>query len=321
MNGKIVTQLLHSRGMALWVSLMAVILLAVTRAYDPEPIPVSPLPSTGAIASVIGFVLLLLTAALLHFTNKRFNMLRSDTLLPVTLFMSMSVAIPYLDVTLSVNNTIAPVTMCCAFLLFTTYGDTSPQRRIFLIMTILSAMAMITVTFVYLVPVFILGCMQMRTFNLRTILAIFMGLVTPWWIAIGSGLMSISDIEWPRLSAVTIDGVSWPVITLLSTSAFTIISGIIFTSANIMKVYSYNSRARAFNGFFTLLLLATVLLTIIDFNNLTRYLSLLMAMTSYQASHYFVIHRSAPRGWIVIVTFMAIYWITFIWYSWIMPST
>lgn len=256
---------------------------------------------------------------LLHFTNKQFNMLRSDTLLPVSLFISMSVAIPYLDITLSINNTIAPVTLGCAFLLFTTYGDPAPQRRSFLVMCILSAMTMVSAAFLYLIPVFILGCVQMRTFNFRTILAIIMGLVTPYWIALGSGIMSADDIEWPSISTVTLDSTTWPIVTLLGVTALTIIAGIIFTSANIMKVYSYNSRSRAFNGFFTLLLLATAILTILDFNNLTRYLPLLMAMTSYQASHYFVIHYTAPRGWIAIATFMALYWIIFIWYTWIMP--
>ncbi|MDE6403238.1 MAG: hypothetical protein K2K86_05465, partial [Muribaculaceae bacterium] len=106
-------------------------------------------------------------------------------------------------------------------------------------------------------------------------------------------------------------------LTLLGVSALVIITGICFTSANLIKVYSYNAQVRALNGYYTILFLATVVLTLIDFNNLISYLPLLMAMTAYQASHFFTTRNSGRHNWIGIVILMAVSWSLFAWYTWI----
>lgn len=319
MTSKAITHFLHSRSLALWCLAAAIVLLTAAHYNNLAPLILTSVYYTSVWAMAVSMAATVLTAILLHYTNKRFNILRSDTALPVSLFLSMIVAIPYLDVTMWSGTAVAPAVMACAFMLFDTFGETSPQRTVFLIMAILSLLALFTAVYLLFIPVFILGCFQMRIMTLRTLLAIILGLITPPWIALGFGILSPGDITLPHFHTAVIDLDTMPVLTLLAVTALTVIIGFGFTAANIMKVYSYNSRSRAFNGFYTLLLLATALFTIIDFYNLASYLPLLMAMTGYQASHYFVLHSNAPRGWIGIVTLMAIYWLIFIWYTWIMP--
>ena len=91
----------------------------------------------------------------------------------------------------------------------------------------------------------------MRIFNFKTFLAATMGIITPPWIMLGSGLVDINDLEMPGLAVPMLDIDDFATITMLAVTAFTVIAGVTFTSANLIKVYSYNSQTRAMNGFYT----------------------------------------------------------------------
>lgn len=311
---------MHSRSGCNTLVALAGAALAVSWFFKP-----SPLPGVDAVTGWPGLALALsaslLTALMLLLTNRRFNMLRADTALPAALFMTMLTALPPLGHTFGTDNVLAFTMTGAAYLLFTTFGDPAPRRRVFLIFTVITALAMTRIVYLYYLPVLLLGCAQMRIFSFKTLLAALLGIITPPWIVLGSGLVSIDDIEMPGLAVPMLDIDDPATITMLAVTAFTVIAGVAFTSANLIKVYSYNSLTRALNGFYSVMFLSTALLTIIDFNNLSIYLPLLMAMTSYQASHFFSIRSAMPRSWVGIVLFMAVYWGTYIWYTWFLPTS
>lgn len=261
-----------------------------------------------------------LTALVLLLTNRRFNMFRADTSLQAALFLTMLTALPPLGNTFGTGNILALTMTSAAFLLFTTYGDPHTRRRVFLMFTVVTALGMTSVVYLYYLPVLLIGCAQMRIFSIKTILAALLGIITPPWIALGSGLVSIDSIEMPGLATPMLDIDSPATITVLAVAAVTIIAGVTFTCANLIKVYSYNSQTRAMNGFYTILFLATALLTIIDFNNLSLYVPLLMAMAACQAGHFFAIRAAMPRSWVGIVVLMAVYWGSYVWYTWFIPA-
>ena len=280
--------------------------------------PVGPGETGGAWGATLGIASTLLTALMMQLTNKSYNMLRSDTALPAALFTTLMLAFPGLATSPGPGMLLAPAMTAGAYLLFSTYADLSTRRRVFLLFTCTSALSFISPVFIYYLPVLLLGCVQMRIFDLRTLLAAGIGTITPPWILAGSGLVSLDDLPRPDFSTPDISIEEPYTLTLLGVSALVIIAGICFTSANLIKVYSYNAQVRALNGYYTILFLATVVLTLIDFNNLISYLPLLMAMTAYQASHFFTTHNSGRYNWIGIVILMAVSWSLFAWYTWIL---
>ncbi len=311
-----VSHWLHSRGGGNTIVLVAVVALIVSSMIGFVPVGETDTLS-GPLGVIAGVAALLATALFMQLTNKSFNMLRSDTALPAALFSVFMLTLPSLAVSPGIGLLLAVVMTGSAYLLFSTYGDPSPRRRIFLLFAILSAFSLISQAFIFYLPILFLGCVQMRTFNLKTIVASLIGIITPPWILIGSQLVDFKDVWHLDFGAPSIEyELTARSITQLSVSAFFIIMGITFTCANLMKVYSYNAKTRSFNGYYTLLLLATIVLTAIDFNNLTNYLPLLMAMVAYQASHFFVSHNTGKRSWIGIAVLMAICWAIFIWYTW-----
>ncbi len=319
MTARQITQMLHSRSGGNLLVVVASVALAVAYFCGARPLPGESV-LTGVVGLGLSLAACLATALVVLLTNKRFNILRADTALPAALFMTMLLGVPPLGFTFGTGNILALTMTGGAYLLFSTYGDPSTRRRVFLLFTVVTALAMTRIVYLYYLPVLLLGCVQMRIFNFKTFLAAMMGIITPPWIVLGSGLVDFHDIEMPGLAVPMLDIDDFATITMLAVTAFTVIAGVTFTSANLIKVYSYNSQTRAMNGFYTVLFLSTALLTIIDFNNLSLYLPLLMAMVSYQASHFFSIRATSPRSWIGIALFMAVYWGSYIWYTWFIPQ-
>lgn len=318
MTGRQVTQFLHSRSGGNLIVLLSVPALVVAWHFDAlHDLSVGSLLG-GVTGLVCGVAASILIALAMQLTNKQYNMLRSDTALPAALFMTMLTALPTLATSFTAGMPLALIMTAAAYLLFMTFGDSLPERKIFLLFTLLSALALTSVVYLYYLPIVLLGCVQMRIFSLKTLLAALIGIITPPWIVLGLGIVDINDIELPHLSSPSIDVSDPSTLTLLAVTTIVIIAGTGFMCANVLKVYSYNSRTRAFNGYYTLLFLASVLLSIIDFNNLAVYLPLLMAMTAYQASLMFGLRISAAHSWIGIVAFMALCWTSYVWCTWIL---
>lgn len=319
MTARDITRILHSRTACNSIVVVAMVAI-MTAWFAGAPSLVGEEYAGGWHGLLLGLVSSALTAVILQLINKRFNMVRHDTALTPALFMTMIMSLPPLGYSFGVGNVLALIMTVGALMLFTTYADPAMRRRIFLLFCIVSALGMTSVVYLYYLPVLLVGCAQMRQFSLKTVLAALLGMITPPWIVIGSGLVSPAEIELPVFSVPSLQVENPVTITMLAVTAFTVIMGVAFTSANLIKVYSYNSQTRAMNGYYSVLFLATVLFTLIDFNNLSLYLPMLMAMVSYQACHFWAVRSASPRSWIGIVLFMTVYWGTYIWYTWFIRS-
>ena len=92
---------------------------------------------------------------------------------------------------------IAVVVLLSLIPLYTTFQDSERTRRVFLSFCIVSAGALVDITCAaYLIALFV-GCFQMRCITLRTMLAAVLGIITPWWIAWGTGALSVAAIRLP----------------------------------------------------------------------------------------------------------------------------
>ena len=187
---------LHSRSGGNTIVIVAVVALIVsacaTATHDAEPGEIG-----GAWGAILGIAATLLTALMMQLTNKSYNMLRSDTALPAALFTTLMLACPTLATTPGPGMLLAPAMTAGAYLLFSTYADPSTRRRIFLLFTCASALSFISPVFIYYLPVLLLGCVQMRIFDMRTLLAAGIGTITPPWILVGSGLVALDALPRP----------------------------------------------------------------------------------------------------------------------------
>lgn len=276
------------------------------------------LPSTnswipfGVLSTAVNLGVNLLIALLFVYITRLFNILRSLTDLGGTMFLAMQIALPTVLCQLCEGTLLALVALTCVWLLFAVNGDRHGQREVFLIFFLLTTAAFTQWAFLLFVPVFLLGCAQMRILDMRTFMAALFGVITPPWILFGLGIVNTATLHLPHLTMVWNDPPDASTIKMMAILLITITLGVFFTIANLMKILSYNSRVRAFNGFLTMLLIFTALFTVINFNDFTLYVPLLNCLVAYQIGHFFTYRRS-KRSYIPVLLIMLLYLALYIW--------
>ena len=259
---------------------------------------------------VVNTALVLMTALSWMFLIQLFNPFRAFTTLPASFYVIMIMAVPDLMDQLFTGTVLAAVIPLCLSLLWSSFADISRLRLIFLLFVILSALTMTQYCFAFYIPVFIIGCAQMKIFSLRTVLAIIFGIVTPWWIVLGSGLFDFNSLHAPEMTdffkAFNLDGT----LNIILASALTAVLFIVCWFANIMKVITLNANLRAFNGSISLIALFTLIAMMADFTNVAAYLPTLMLVTSYQASYSFgsaASSRSFIAPLVIMLAYIGVY--------------
>lgn len=321
LKAALLTRVLHSRGTAVVAAVLAFIAFcACYRAGGMELPDVDKgvaLPSAdewlpaGLPDFAAAMACYVLSIVLMIAICKIFNVLRSLTWLQVAFFALMQSATPDLAVQFYTGSMLVPVVQTCLLLILGTYRAPNASRHIFLIFTLLSFFTATQYCYAVYMFVFLLAMVQMRVFDGRTLTAAFLGIVTPWWILFGFGLLTPADIHLPSpegiFSAIDLSDT----LLLVLTVAFTALLIVLSLVLNIFRTIAYNARARAVNGVFTILSLVTLAACCIDFSNLVCYIPLLNFCAALQVAHYFATHR-AEKSCIAIMLIMAAYIALFI---------
>lgn len=231
--------------------------------------------------------LILATALCWLFMIQIFNPFRALTSLPASFFLIMMLSVPDITDQFYTGTLLAVVIPGCLALLWTSFANTTRLRHIFLLFVILSGLTMTQYCFAFYIPVFIIGCVQMKIFSLKTVIAIVIGLVTPWWIALGFGLIDTTEFHMPEMSglfaAMDTERIVNIVLVTVTTAALLIVAWF----ANVMNVLNLNANLRAFNGSISIISVFTLIAIIADFNNAAIYLPTLMLLASYQLAFMF----------------------------------
>lgn len=309
MTPRQITDTLHSRLGGRLVALLGFIVIVIFSPARPIPHPfISGFP--GILGSAVAITA---AATLLRLINKRFNIMRRESSLAIAILVALEATVPGIATSLYAGSILPVIILAVTFILFSTFAFPGATREIFLAFTILSAASFITPVALYFILPLGIGLIQMRVLRLRSILAAILGIITPPWIAIGFGLSTFQSLPIPRLDLSWLtDPTVGPDSRLLAATSLAIILGVVTLCANLYRLMSYNARSRAFNGFFTILLLTTIILVVLDFYNIFTYLPLLFVLVSYEITLFFVT-RPAEKNCIAILAVMAMLWGLFVW--------
>jgi hypothetical protein len=316
MKAAIATRILHSRGTALTVAALALV-AAFVYFFSDSPMRLTgdkglALPSANEwfsapladfAAAIAGMTACTLLMVLLC---KVFNVLRSLTWLYIGLFAVMQMATPGLAVQFYTGTLLSVAVGAALMLLFSCYRNPRPSGHVFLIFLGLSFLTATQYCFALYVPVFLIGCAQMRIFNGRTLTAAILGMVCPWWIMMGFGIIRPSDIHLPQFVSVLSVIDHHDTLVLLVTVGLTALLTMLSFVLNVLRTIAYNARSRAINGVFALLSLTTIAAMCIDFRNMLSYIPLLNFCAALQVAHYFSTHR-AEKSCFAIMAVIAAY--------------
>ncbi len=260
----------------------------------------------GAGSLTAGLFLNIGIAALLVLLNKRYNIIRSSSDLFARLFLILQMSLPTLMGQFYGGTLLCVIVLLSVFILYASFSRPFPRQPIFLIFFLLALGSMTQYAYAFYLPVFLLGCAQMRIFDGKTFIAALLGIITPVWSMWGFGFISFSEFEMPHFVNIFTAIDSDEMLQMLVTVGLTLILLIVFSILNLVRVLNYNSKTRAYNGFITILSLVTAILVLIDYTNLDIYVPLLNCCAAFQVGHYFAIN-SYQRSYIIILSLIAVY--------------
>lgn len=316
MNTALLTRTVHTRGFALSVALCTAVALAVYF-FDGHTMPVagdsgpalpsanewfhSPVLSFAASLCAGGITLLFMTLL-----NKIYNVLRSMTSLYMAFFVLMQAAVPDLATQFFTGSMLAVVVPGAMMLLFRCYRNTEAPRTIFLIFALLSALAATQYCYLLYMVAFLAGCWQMEIFTRRVVSAAFTGILTPWILLAGFGVIDLTQLNTPELVSIFDENDFNNTLLLILSLALTVLIAMLAYVLNVLKTIAYNARARAYNGVFVIMAVATVAGMCIDYHNVVVYVPMLNFCAAMEAAHYFSTHRG-DRSFVAIFTVIAAY--------------
>lgn len=300
--------LFGSRGIFVVIAIAAAFLAAGEyHTYIPQPaeytgiLGITALPPAiyGLTGAVANFALLLIISLYMLLLDRRFQFLGGMSSLYATLFIAFSMAIPQVCLQPCTGIAIALILLLCTHYLFSLYDEPQARTRIYLIFTILSALSMVTTVTIYAIPLFIVGVVQMRAMNIKGALAAIGGIITPYWITIGTGFISIEALEFPLPLSIWALWGNLPAYLLCVAAIILLAFGSI--GINMMHLLKQRLRTRAYNGFIIISLLWTALMIVVDCGSAIAYIPMLCVCAAMQISHLYSASNNRRRYISVII--------------------
>ncbi len=259
------------------------------------------LMGSGPLSAAVNLLCLLVTGGVMLALNKVFSYVRAVTHLFVSSFFLLQLAHPASLVSFNSGTLLALVTAIAAMPLFASYQDKHSQRSIFLIFAMVAAGTMFHYGFLVLIPAFLLGFLRMGVFNLKGLLAMLFGLITPFWIVLGLGIASPADFAMPHINGIWHRPADTAATLLLILTALTALLGVILAVVNLFTIMNYRMQTRVYNAFFVFVLIAVLIALCVDYSDVAVFLPLLNLMVAVQIAHAHTLHPANGLRYVFIL--------------------
>ena len=249
---------------------------------------------------IINFLIMGSTAILIYFVNQTYNFVRINQPVLPALFLLLTAANPWITNVLNTSMIMALVNILCLSILFGAYKSTNATQEMFLIATFLSLGSMFEYAFLPMGLAYLLGALIMKALRLKELLAFFMGLVAPYWVGLGFGILKLEWFRMPEITYLFADReLALEIFLLLVSVAVVIFIGICTGMSNSIRLYAGNSRVNAMNLAISVLGSLCVICILIDFNNILAYLATLYFTVAVQLANLCALWQMRHE-WIVV---------------------
>ncbi len=268
---------------------------------DATSVVSNPLLSYGINAAVV-LVIAFLTVVL----NRVYNFVRSVTHLFSSMFLLLMLSNPFVCTQLGAGTVLVLVTVASMFVMFSTYQRKSTsQRSVFLIFALLSFCCMFQYAFLVLLVTFAVGLFMMQGIDFRGIIAMLLGIVTPFWIGIGLGLIDPLTATLPHIETIWGSLHGNQVQLVIATTSVVAVLAVLLMIANLFTILNYRRQTRVYNSFFLVLTVVTIAMMCIDYRNMMIYVPLLNWCLAIQIAQSFTINSSFTKRYIPVLLLIA----------------
>ena len=215
--------------------------------------------------------------------NNKYNFIHSTQPVLPAVFMLLAASNPWINESLSASVIMCAVNLGCLSILFSAYNSQNATHEMFVIATFIGLGSMFQYAFIPMVIPFILGANAMKILRIKEVVAFLLGLVAPYWVATGLGIVAPELYHMPEVSPIFGDysRVADLFLLMLDLGIFSLIG--IFTGISTgIRLYAGNAFVSAIHFTICMMGLTCVVFLVVDFNNMAAYIATLYFTVAVQ---------------------------------------
>lgn len=270
-------------------------------------------PLAGIASWGINLGLILLTGASVYFLNKTYSFVpgSSYTVLP-GMYMLMTASNPWISGTLTSSVLLALANVLALAVMFSCYRQRNATQEMFAVATVLSLGTMVQYSFLFFIPAYIIIGFLMKCFHIKEAGAFLLGLIAPYWVGVGLGLIPLENFRMPTFTNLFHGYASQGDLFIgLITIAGTGLIGLVLGLNNWVKLYAGNTQRRLCNAALNVIAIVCAVCIILDSNNMLAYLSTFYLLVAVQLANVFAL-RSLRRGSVWLFLLCVLYIASFV---------
>lgn len=254
---------------------------------SPDSMPFNPFLKQG-----ISALILILSALGCVVLNRKHNFISGNDYSLAAFLLIFCASNPATTAGISDSLILLAVTVIVVSLIFSCYKSPNATQEVYLAATLISAATTILIPAVALLPLLLFGIGYMNIVRIKEVIAIGMGLITPWWILLGLGIIDFSSFNIPEIKPVwMLDNLTTFRTVILLSYCVVLLWDIILWVNNSFSLMSGNVKTRAFIKTISVLGLIAPIFMIFDTTRTEVYSSLLYLAAAVQTGKFFSIHN------------------------------
>ncbi|MBO5445511.1 MAG: hypothetical protein J5995_09280 [Muribaculaceae bacterium] len=259
----------------------------------------------------INAVLILIAVTAAFFINRRYSFVKgTEGILPTSLAVLLA-SNPVNTSYLGIPVIMLIVNLVCLDIMMKAYRSPNATTQMFAVATYLSLGSMIQYAFLPMMLVYPVIALMAKVLRPKETIAYVMGLLAPYWVLLGFGIISPQDFRMPQFLAIMPQyGTGFMLFIFISLGTLAL-TCLMMSLNNVMLIYSGNIRERTFNNMITLLGLACLACMLADFDNFQAYSTTFCFTAAVQISNFFAMRR-IPRSHIWFWSLMSLFIVFYI---------
>ncbi len=268
---------------------------------------------------IINVALTFICGGFVYFINKQFSLIRTGQPLGAAFFLPLSFASLPTGSHFVGTPIVLLLVLTSLATVFNTFRSRNATRPVFFAATCLSVGSMFEYAFIPLALALFLSCFVMEIMRPKEFIAFGLGIISPYWVGIGLGLIDPLAMRLPMPHMIFSGGIApamLPPIIIIGVIAFL---GWMLSLYNRMIIYSGNTRVRrsimVINIFGTISALAMAF----DIDNIPAYLGVMNVWIAIQLANLFTlrdIRRVGLTFWLIQLAIVLLS-LSFVYYSYV----
>lgn len=251
----------------------------------------------------INLALILIMALWLSLANKRYNFINSQSLIFPAIFITLVCLTPMVSFRLTSSTLLALTNIYSIWKMYKTYRESRSMVEYFEIGSLIAIGSMFQYGFLFFIVAYVIIGIIMKSLNLKTFTAMMLGVIAPYWIVVGLGLIKLQDFSMPTLSNLfdeymTKRDLLIGLLNLVITAVMSLLIGL----NNAVKLYAGNTARRLMVNSINILGLVSVVCMICDFSNPTTYIITFYIAASVQFASVFSLNNVKKQDpWLMTI--------------------